>query len=116
MKDFIRTLFGIRQKRKSLPPSQIPANRATLIRGGVKMTVNTQIRADLWDWLMLSGWRVNTFRNDRRKYSQMPDNALQQLMAVPSNERGNLHKKLLFLAAEAATKRGVPTRQRTRSA
>lgn len=116
MKDFIRTLLGIRQKRQSLPPSHTPSNRATLIRGGVKMSVNTQISTDLWDWLMLSGWRVNTYRNDRRKYSQMPDNALQQLMTANSGERGTLHKKLLFLAAEEATKQGLPARQRAHSA
>lgn len=103
MKDFIRTLFGIRQKRKGLPPSPPPGSRTTLVRGVVKMSVNTEISADLWDWLMLSGWRVNTYRNDRRKYNVMPESAISQLMSASSSERDNLHKKLLYSAIAEST-------------
>ncbi len=95
MKDFIRTLFGIRKKRQSLPPTDPPARRVVLVRGCVKMSVSTEISEELWHWLMVEGWRVSTYYNDRRVYTRMPENAEGQLMQAGNAERSMLHKKML---------------------
>ncbi len=95
MKDFIRTLFGIRKKRQSLPPTDPPARRVVLVRGCVKMSVSTEISEELWHWLMVEGWRVSTYYNDRRVYTRMPENAVGQLMQAGNAERSMLHKKML---------------------
>lgn len=105
MKDFIRTLFGIRRKRQALPPTDPPIGRTVLVRGRIKMAVTSEISEELWHWLMVEGWRVSAYHNDRRAYTRMPENAVGQLMQTSNAERSTLHKKMLQRAKKAFVKK-----------
>lgn len=95
MKDLIRTLLGIRKKRKSLPLSPPPRTGTVIVRKNIKAVVPKRISSELWDWMMLSGWRVNPVRNDRRNYAILPDDALDQLIRASEDQRSNIHNSLL---------------------
>jgi len=95
MKNFIRNLFGIRKKRRGLPSGPIPQKGAVVIRGRIKMKVTEAVSEELWHWMLLSGWRANNVRDDRRNYSNLPSNALAQLIAAESDTREKIHARLI---------------------
>ena len=95
MLDIVRTVFGIRKKRKAPPASEKPEVGAKIVRHGVIMEVSQPVGSEMWDWLMLSGWRVNTVHNDRRDYIRLPGDALTLLINAGSEKRGAVHSKLL---------------------
>lgn len=69
------------------------------------MAVSSEISTELWHWLMVEGWRVSTYQNDRRAYTRMPENAVGQLMQTSNAERSTLHKKMLQRAKKAFVKK-----------
>jgi len=95
MKDLIRTLFGIRKKRKTPPLSAAPHKGSVIVRQNFKIVVPRSIGTELWEWMMLSGWRVNPVRNDRRKYVTLPGEALDQLIHAERDQRASIHSRLL---------------------
>jgi len=95
MKDLIRTLFGIRKKRKSLPLSTPPYKGTVIVRQNFKIVVPQSIGSELWEWMMLCGWRVNPVRNDRRKYVTLPGDALDLLIHAERDQRASIHSRLL---------------------
>jgi len=100
--DFFRNLFGIRQKRRSPPVTPAPQLGATIIRNGVKIKITQSCDGELWDWLLLSGWRVNNVRNDRRKGIVLPRDAIKHLKAASVDERTKILETLLAIAKEGA--------------
>jgi len=98
MKDLIRTIFSIRQKRRPAPVGPLPALGATIVRDQVKMSVTHPISSELWDWLVLSGWRNMPVKTDRRKGMRLPDSALRTLIDAPVAERNQTHTLILELA------------------
>ena len=98
MKDWIRTALSIRKKRRAPPVGGLPPVGATIVRGPVKMTVTQEITPELWDWLVLSGWRNLPVKVDRRKGMRAPQSALRELARVTPQERERVHARLLELA------------------
>lgn len=95
MKDMFRTLFSIRQKRKPAPVGSLPAVGTFILRGQVKMAVTHPVPRELWDWLVLSGWRNLPVKNDRRKGLRVPEGALKDLIDAPAQERNQAHSRIL---------------------
>ena len=95
MKDLIRNLLSIRQKRKPAPVGPLPPVGAALIRGSVKMKVTHPVPRELWDWLVLSGWRNVPVKNDRRSYQWLPDAALKELLDADPAQRKQVHARVL---------------------
>jgi hypothetical protein len=98
MINFLRTLLGIRKKRQPLPISPRPPLGATIVRRSVKMTVTEPLNEEVWDWMLLSGWRVSAVRNDRRKSVDLPSEALKRLLAAEPDKRAEVHARLLRMA------------------
>lgn len=98
MKDLLRTLFSVRQKRRTPPVGPVPTVGASIIRGQVKMVVTHPIEPDLWNWLVLSGWRTVPVKHDRRKCMVLPRSALQALIDADVMERDATHASLLTTA------------------
>jgi hypothetical protein len=59
------------------------------------MKVSEPLRAEFWDWLVLSGWREVRMSKNRRKYVMAPPGAFGQLARAPSQERDILYEQLL---------------------
>ena len=98
MKDMFRTLLSIRQKRKPAPVGPLPAVGTVILRGQVKMAVTHPLPRELWDWLVLSGWRNMPVKEDRRKGMQLPEGALKALIDADPAERNQVHARILELA------------------
>ena len=95
MKDLLRTLFSIRQQRKPAPVGPLPQVGTHIIRGEIKMAVNQPVSRELWDWLVLSGWRNMPVKNDRRKGQLVPEGALKTLIDADPQERNRAHSRIL---------------------
>lgn len=95
MKDWIRNALSIRQKRRSAPVGPLPPMGSTIIRGPVKMTITQDVPPDLWDWLVLSGWRNMPVKTDRRKGMLAPKSALKDLIDADPQERNRAHSRIL---------------------
>ncbi|MBV7428902.1 MULTISPECIES: hypothetical protein [unclassified Acidovorax] len=95
MKDLFRNLFSIRQQRRPAPVGPLPAVGTFIIRGPVKMAITCPVPPELWDWLVLSGWRNLPVKNDRRKGLLAPQGALKELIDADPQERNRAHDRLL---------------------
>ena len=95
MKDLFRNLLSIRQKRRTPPVGPLPAVGSFIQRGNVKMAITEPVPPELWDWLVLSGWRNLPVKSDRRKALQVPQGALRQLITADPQERNRAHSRLL---------------------
>lgn len=108
MKDFFRTLFGIRAKRRAPPITPWPQPGGSIIRNGYKIKVNVACRPELWDWLQLSGWRATPVPQDRRACTMLPDDTLARLNAACTEEREQILTGLLADARRRPTPRTRP--------
>lgn len=95
MKDWIRNALSIRQKRRAAPVGSLPPVGAVIVRGPIKMTITHEVPADLWDWLVLSGWRNLPVKTDRRKGLLAPAGALKALIDADPQERNRAHGRIL---------------------
>lgn len=95
MKDWIRNVFSIRQARRPAPVGQVPAVGTDIQREALKMAVTHRISGELWDWLVLSGWRNLPVATDRRRGMRLPDEALKTLMDAAPQERNQVYARLL---------------------
>lgn len=98
MKNFFRRLLGIRTKRRALPITPVPPTGTTIIRNGFKIKVTQTCSPELWDWLLLSGWRVVPVRHDRRAGTTLPDAAMHMLNAASVEQREHVMGNLLSSA------------------
>ena len=71
MKDWIRNVLSIRQARRPAPVGQVPVVGTDIQRRELKMAVTHRIPGELWDWLVLSGWRNLPVATDRRRGMRM---------------------------------------------
>lgn len=103
MKDLLRTVFSIRQQRRSPPAGPVPPEGAFIIRKDVKMAINQPIPRDLWNWMVLSGWRTIPVKTDRRKSMELPAGALLALISAHPTERDAVHARVLAQARASRT-------------
>lgn len=98
MKDFFRTLFGIRTKRRAPPITSLPQVGASIVRHGYKIKLTQPCRPDLWDWLLLSGWRATPVVHDRRAYILLPEDTIIRLNPATQEEREQILRSLMSSA------------------
>ncbi|PJI99329.1 hypothetical protein CLU85_4173 [Acidovorax sp. 69] len=108
MKDLIRTIFSIRQDRRPAPVGHLPPVGTVILRGELKMVVTHLVPGELWDWLVLSGWRNMPVKTDRRKGMRLPDEALKTLIDAEPHERNQVHARLLEQALPQEQAVGTP--------
>ena len=95
LKDAARTLFKVRVKRKAPTSKQFPKTGSFIVRANAQMLVTMDLSEDLWEWLVLQGWRANSFPRERRQYAQWPTNSMAILAKAPPGERENLYQRLM---------------------
>ncbi len=87
----------------------LPPVGAAILRGTVKMKVTHPVPRELWDWLVLSGWRNVPVKNDRRSYQWLPDAALKELLDADPAQRNQAHARVLLQSkADAELSRPNP--------
>jgi hypothetical protein len=95
LKDAARTLFKVRVKRKVPTSKRYPKSGSFIVRADAQMLVTPELSEELWEWLVLQGWRVNSFSQDRRQYAEWPANSIAILAKAPAGERENLYRRLM---------------------
>ncbi len=98
MKDRLRTLFSIRTKRQLPPVGPLPKVGTAIMCGSLKMQVTHPMPRELWDWMVLSGWRNLPVTKDRRQSVDLPERTLKELIDAAPNDRDALHARILRLA------------------
>ena len=77
--DSIRTMLGVRRKRTVRPPGQKPRLGARIVKDDVRIVVQAGLTDATWQWLVLHGWREDSYRNNRRRYREVPPSLVAQL-------------------------------------
>lgn len=102
IKDTLRTLFRIRVRRKLGSADTVPEVGARLVLDGMRMQVDAPMNADTWEWLALHGWRECRYRNDRRRYVELPRGAFAQLRVAAPKQRERTHRQIISFVKKAA--------------
>ena len=63
--------------------------------GSLKMQVTDPMPRELWDWMVLSGWRNVPVAKDRRQSVDLPARTLKDLIDAAPTERDALHARIL---------------------
>jgi hypothetical protein len=85
-------LFGSKQKpqaerRRKSRDKRSPVIGEYVVYRHLRMKVTPTHSNDLWKWLVQHGWRVADFKNDRRSYVLLPDNAYAKFDLAATTER-----------------------------
>jgi len=83
-----------RKQAASSSQSHNPEPGATIIYHHFMMTVTRTRTSEVWKWLAKHGWRVNDFRNDRRRYSRLPADTYSRLDLAAPSERPMILRSL----------------------
>lgn len=95
MQDWLRNLFAIRAKRKLPPVGRTPKVGAYLMSGDLKLQITQPVTRELWEWLVLSGWRNVPVAKDRRRTRDLPEETLEQLLEAPPAQRDALLARIV---------------------
>ncbi len=101
MKDWLRNVFSIRTKRRLPPVGRAPKVGAYLVSGDMKMHVTRPVSRDLWDWMVLSGWRNVPVANDRRQMRDLPEDTFSKLLESVPAERDALLARIMRSAKQS---------------
>ena len=77
--DSVRTILGMRRQREMPPPGPKPRLGARIVKDDVRITVQAGLTDATWHWLVEHGWREDSFRNDRRRYREVPPSLVAEL-------------------------------------
>lgn len=99
-----RRWLGEREPRAMPPAGPKPAPGAKLVSGRLRITVQSGLSDELWEFLVSMGWREETFRPDRRRYDDVPRAWVLKLYQAPKDER-----QRILRGAIAAAKGRNPT-------
>jgi hypothetical protein len=81
------------------------------VQKGLRLVVQAGMSDDLWKWLMDHGWRVSSFRPERRSYGDIPASYVTRLIDADPAQR----KKLMVEATMNAQSRDALVRKQASS-
>lgn len=105
LKDFLRTLLGIRQPRRIAPISPRPPAGSHIVRERLRMQLRYPLTEEQWAWLLHMGWRAIDMRNERRRYTVVPDKVLSRLLKSHGLHRDAIHSRLIAAAERRALRK-----------
>jgi hypothetical protein len=95
----IQTLFRrgkpARERRRLPSAGRCPDVGTKICRRNMVMTVTDPLQKDLWDWLVLMGWREATAKPERRHYRRLPETAMRTLVRTDRAEREGVYQDLI---------------------
>jgi len=77
--DSVRTLLNVRRRRAVPPAGAKPRLGARIVKDDVRITVQAGLTDATWSWLVQHGWREENFRNNRRRYREVPPSLVAQI-------------------------------------
>jgi hypothetical protein len=95
----MQTLFRrgkpAKERRRMLAAGRCPDVGKKIFRRDMVMTVTDPLQQDLWDWLVLMGWRESTARTERRQYRCLPESAIKTLIRTDRADREGVYRELI---------------------
>jgi hypothetical protein len=98
--DSVRSMLGVRKPRGVPPPGPKPRLGARVVKDSFRITVQAGLTDATWHWLVLHGWREDTYRNDRRRYRDVPPSRVAELF--DAGDPDECARLLQLATAEAA--------------
>jgi hypothetical protein len=90
VRDRLRTLLHIRRPRTLPVRGPRPNAGSRIYCGDLRMTVQAGMTAELWHWLQATGWREVVRKPDRRRYIDIPSEAVAELIACDPVDRAHV--------------------------
>ena len=90
LKDYIRTVMGVRTQRQLLPVQGKPSLGGSIVKDRFRIRLKHPIDDDMWRWLCDMGWRAMPVNNNRRKYTIVSEKAFERLVKADPTQRGAL--------------------------
>lgn len=75
----MRSMLGVRKPRAVPPSGPKPRLGARIVKDDVRITVQAGLTDITWHWLVREGWREDGFRNNRRRYREVPPSRVAEL-------------------------------------
>lgn len=88
------------ERRRLPPPGPCPNVGATIVRRAALIKIGEPLGPELWNWLVLAGWREVRMSRNRRRYVPLPADALRRLARCRPEERELVHQRLLAGASQ----------------
>ncbi len=99
MFDALKTMiFGgkpAKERRRLARASKRPAIDAYITKQQIAIKVTEPMTAELWDWLVLMGWREVDIKSNRRKIRRLHDETFAQLVNAKPAEREAVYRAIL---------------------
>lgn len=111
IRDFFRTLLGIRKARSIPPPSDRPPTGSNIARGRLRIYLRYPITEEQWAWFLRMGWRVIDMRHERRRYTTVADKIVIRLLKAGPLHRDIMHARLIA-AGDARERRKQAARSK----
>jgi len=70
--------------------------RIVLVESSLRLTVQAGMSDALWVWLLDSGWRVEPFRPDRRRYREIARTQVTRLIDCDPADRRKLLEQAIW--------------------
>lgn len=90
LKDYIRTLMGVRAQRQVPPAHAKPSLGGSIVKNRFRIRLKHPIDDDMWNWLCGMGWRAMPVNNNRRKYTIVSEKAFERLIKADPAQRGEI--------------------------
>lgn len=75
----MRSILGVRKQRAVPPSGPKPRLGARIVKEDVRISVQAGLTDIAWHWLVKDGWREDSFRNNRRRYRDVPPSRVAEL-------------------------------------
>jgi hypothetical protein len=99
MFDALKTMiFGgkpTKERRRLARASKRPPIGAYITKQQIAIKVTESMTTELWDWLVLMGWREVDIKSNRRKIRRLHDETFSQLVAAKPVERESIYRVIL---------------------
>ncbi|BCM24628.1 hypothetical protein [Methyloradius palustris] len=99
MFDALKTLvFGGKpaKERRHMPRvGKPPAINAYIAKQQTAMKITAPVTQELWDWLILMGWREIEIKSNRRKIRRLDDRVFSKLAQANQQDREAIYREIL---------------------
>jgi hypothetical protein len=99
MFDALKTLvFGgkpSKERRRMPRAGKPPAINAYIAKQQTAIKITTPVNQELWDWLVLMGWRELDVKSNRRKIRRLDDRVFSKLVQANQQDREAIYREIL---------------------
>lgn len=99
LRDKLRSFFRVRTRRRLAAVGPCPSVGDHIAKEGVRVRVTDEMDDELWQWLILKGWRKIFLSTDRRRYLVADDALFDELIMANNEERDSIEDRMIETAS-----------------